>query len=53
MRRRSGDFCSGDTVAAPSGKQLSLVFAVEKKLVRQFADRDIGFALGLQFTGGK
>ncbi|MFQ5731741.1 MAG: hypothetical protein ACE5KM_07285 [Planctomycetaceae bacterium] len=39
--------------AAPSGKQVSLVFAVEKKLVEQFADRDIGFVLGLRFTGGK
>jgi hypothetical protein len=35
--------------AAPDGRQLSLVFAVEKKLLSQLDDQDLGFVLGLEF----
>jgi hypothetical protein len=35
--------------AAPDGRQLSLVFAVEKKLLKQLDDQDLGFVLGLRF----
>lgn len=35
--------------AAPDGRQLSLVFAVEKKLLKQLDDQDLGFVLGLKF----
>jgi len=36
--------------AAASGRQVSLVFAVEKKLIEQFSDADLGFVLGVRFT---
>lgn len=39
--------------ASPSGGQVSLVFAVEKKLIEQLADRDVGFVLGLRFAKPK
>jgi hypothetical protein len=39
--------------AAPDGRQLSLVFAVEKKLLKQLDDQDLGFVLGLTFETRK
>jgi len=35
--------------AAPDGRQISLLFAVEKKLLKKFGDRDLGFVLGVRF----
>ena len=39
--------------ASPGGQQVSLVFAVESKLVKQLADRDVGFVMGLLFIDRK
>ena len=39
--------------AAPDGRQLSLVFAVEKKLLGQLDDQDLGFVLGVEFAKRK
>lgn len=36
--------------AAPDGRQASLVFAVEKKLVKQLDERDAAFVLGVRFA---
>lgn len=35
--------------AAADGRQMTLVFAVEKKLIKQFGDRDVGFLLSAEF----
>lgn len=35
--------------AAPDGRQISLVFAVERKLIKPFGERDVDFLLGVAF----
>lgn len=39
--------------ASPEGRQISLMFAVEKKLLKQFGDRDVGVLLSAEFPDEK